>query len=190
MSREQSRYRRSNAVLFSVALWIGLLAGCSGGGEPAFSSGTTPAGGSAAQGSFPQANDTVFALAADGNGGVYVGGQFTGIGDIPRRTLAHILANGAVDPTWEPAADGPVTALAVENQTLYIGGSFLNLNGVERWRLAAVDRVTGDLAPWNPKLGTANLVNTLVSSGAVVYAGGVFELVNAIVTPGKISCHG
>jgi hypothetical protein len=100
---------------------------------------------------------------------------------MPRQTLAHIFADGAVDPSWAPSADGPVTALALENQMLYVGGNFLTVNGVERWRLAAVDRTTSQLTAWNPRLGSANLVNTLISSGGLVYVGGVFDLVNAAV---------
>jgi hypothetical protein len=95
------------------------------------------------------------------------------------------MANGTVDASWAPAADGPVTALLLQNQTLYIGGNFFSVNGVERWRLGAVDRATAELAAWNPKVGTANLVNVLASSGPVVYVGGVFELVNALIVPGS-----
>jgi hypothetical protein len=176
--------RWSNSLPVCLGLWIGLLAGCSGGGDPAFSSETNPVGGSASGSTFPEANNTVFALVSDGNGGVYAGGQFTRVGQLPRQTLAHVTVDGAVDPSWDPAADGPVTALVLENQALYIGGSFFSVNGAERWRLAAVDHLTGELTPWNPKLGTANLVNGLASSGGVIYVGGVFELVNAVVVPG------
>src|SRR5690242_17921742 len=154
MDRQQLRVLRwLNALFPFVFLWVGLLAGCSSGGDPALSAETNPAGDSAAAGVFPEANDTVFALAADGKGGVYVGGQFTHVGAMPRQTLAHILSDGTVDAAWDPAADGPVTALAVENQTLFIGGNFFSLNGIERWRLAAVDRDRGGLTAWNPKLG-------------------------------------
>lgn len=175
---------RLSVVCFYVVLWAGLCPGCSGGGDPAFSSEGSITGDRTATTSFPEANDAVFALVPDGNGGVYAGGKFTSFAQLPRQALAHIMANGAVDPTWTPTADGPVTAFLLQNQTLYIGGSFFSLNGVERWRLGAVDRVTGELTPWNPKLGKANLVNALAASGTVVYVGGVFELVNAVVIPG------
>ena len=174
--------RTPNAQLMCLAFCLGLLGGCSGGADPAFSSETRALGDSGDR-AFPQVNDTVFTLAADGDGGVYLGGQFSRVGQFPRQSLAHILPDGTVDSSWAPSADGPVTALALENQRLYIGGSFLDLNGVERWRLAAVDRTTGDLTPWNPKLGSANLVNTLTASGGLIYVGGVFELVNATVEP-------
>jgi hypothetical protein len=174
--------------LVSLTLWIGLLAGCSGSDSPAFSSVSSAGGGSGDRGGgtavFPQVNDVVFSLVSDGAGGVYLGGRFSLVGEVPRQALAHVLANGTVDPSWNPLPDGPVTALLLHDQTLYVGGNFFGLNGEERWRLAAVDRTTGLLMPWNPKLGTANLVNALASSNGVVYVGGVFELVNAVVIPG------
>lgn len=172
--------RRSNWFIICLVFCLGLVEGCSGGGDPAFSAGTQ-AGGDANNTSFPPVNDTVMTLLPDGNGGVFIGGQFSRVGQFPRQTLAHILADGAVDPSWASSTDGPVTALALENQTLYIGGSFFTVNGVERWRLAAVDRTTSELTPWNPKLGSANLVNTLIALEALVYVGGVFDLVNAAV---------
>jgi hypothetical protein len=170
----------SRRLLFCFSLWVGLLAGCSGGGDPAFSSvGDTPT-----MDAVPDVNGAVFALVPDGSGGVYAGGRFSQVGLLPRPGLAHILADGTVDPSWAPTADGPVTVLLLHNETLYVGGSFFSVNGVERWRLAAVDRVTAELALWNPRLGSANLVNALAFSGATVYVGGVFELVNAMVVPG------
>src|SRR5262245_31183630 len=129
--------RWSSSLAVCLAIWIGLLAGCSGGDDSAFSSETNPVGGSASASSFPEANDTVVRLVSDGGGCVDVGGRFTRVGQLPRQTLAHVTADGAVDPSWDPAADGPVTALVLENQALYIGGSFFSVNGVERWRLAA-----------------------------------------------------
>ena len=170
-----------------LALWMGLASACGGGGDSAFSSQTRVPANDPTAVSFPDANDTVFTLVSDGAGGVYAGGRFSRIGQVPRETLAHILADGTVDPAWIPAADGPVTALLLDSQTLYVGGSFFSLNGVERWRLAAVDRVTGGLTPWNPKLGAAQLVNVLASSGPVVYVGGVFDLVNAVVSAAGLS---
>ena len=171
-------------ALSCLTLCVGLLGGCSGAGDRAVSSDGSPSlGDSSGTGPFPDANDSVFALVSDGNGGVYASGRFTRVGQTQRQALAHITANGTVDASWTPVADGPVTALLFQNRTLYVGGSFFNLNGVERWRLAAVDGVTGELTPWNPKLGTANLVNVLASSGVVVYVGGVFDLVNAVVLP-------
>jgi hypothetical protein len=188
MARAQPHWAQQlSGGLLSLTLWMGLVAGCGSGSDPAFSSQTRVPGDDPPAVSFPDANDAVFALVSDGAGGVYAGGKFTRIGQVARQTLGRVLANGDVDPSWSPAADGPVTALLLHSQTLYVGGSFLSFNGVERWRLAAVDRLTGELTPWNPKLGGAQLVNALASSGPLVYLGGVFDLVNAVVSDSGLS---
>jgi len=43
---------------------------------------------------FPKVAGVVFATAADGSGGWYIGGSFTAVGGLPRSHLAHILADG------------------------------------------------------------------------------------------------
>ena len=189
MALSQSGWMRwFSGRLVSLTLWIGLFAGCSGSDSPAFSSVSSDGGGSGDSGGgtavFPQVNDVVLSLVSDGAGGVYLGGRFSLVVEVHRQALAHVLANGTVDPSWNPLPDGPVTALLLHDQTLYVGGNFFGLNGEERWRLAAVDRTTGILMLWNPKLGSANLVNALWLSNGVVYVGGVFESVNAVVIPG------
>ena len=89
--------------LLSLTLLIGLLVGCSGSDSPAFSSVSSDGGGSGDSGggtaSFPQVNDVVFSLVYDGAGGAYLGGRFSLVGQVPRQALAHVLANGTVDPS-------------------------------------------------------------------------------------------
>ena len=53
---------------------------------------------------FPTVAGHIRAVAADGTGGWYVGGDFTSIGGLPRTNLAHVLANGMVDD-WNPVAE-------------------------------------------------------------------------------------
>lgn len=171
------------ALFLSLTGIIFFFATCSSNDNAAPATASSGAGNEASV-SFPQVNGPVFAMVSDGADGVYVGGRFTRVDTIDRPYLAHIKANGTVDAAWNPSPDGPVTALLLQDQTLYIGGNFLNMNGEERWRLAAVDRVTAVLTPWDPRLGSANLVNALASSGAVIYVGGVFDLVNAVIIPG------
>lgn len=58
--------------------------------------------------SFPKPNGPVLAALPDGQGGWYLGGEFTEVGGQPRESLAHILPNGTVDPAWAPPS-GPTT---------------------------------------------------------------------------------
>ena len=71
----------------------------------------------------PEADNTVWALWVAENS-VYVGGQFTSLGGLPRRRLAQVeAATGAVLP-WNPQASERVFALALAGNTVYAGGRF------------------------------------------------------------------
>lgn len=66
----------------------------------------------------------VKAAVPDGTGGWYVGGIFESVGEVSRKNLAHILADGTVDASFHPDPDNIVYALAVSGRFLYAGGSF------------------------------------------------------------------
>src|SRR5437763_8907139 len=86
---------------------------------------------------------TVDAVIADGSGGFYIGGDFTHVGGLARSDLARIVADGSVDPSFDPDANGPVSALAVAGNRVFVGGDFTAIGGRTRHRIAAVDSVTG-----------------------------------------------
>jgi hypothetical protein len=119
--------------------------------------------------------------APDGNGGFYIGGTFTSLGGEPRQKIGHILADGSVDPNFNPGVPGQnsaVNALAVsgDGSTVYVGGGFENIGGQSRNNLAAVEAATGNVTNFNPAgLGTDGQVFALEVSGTQVYVGGQFE---------------
>ena len=125
---------------------------------------------------------TVAAVAADGSGGSYIGGDFTHVGGAPHRNLAHIRADGTLDPAWNPGASAAVHALTVLGSTVYIGGNFHGagaINGsLARDYLAAVDATSGVATAWAPPANAP--VAALASAGSVVYAGGSFTTVNSL----------
>ena len=120
---------------------------------------------------WPRVNGSVNAVAADGTGGWYIGGDFTGVAGVPRLRLAHLSANGALD-AWNPGADNGVNALAVSGNTVYVGGVFASIGGQPRADLAALDAVSGQATAWNP--GADSGVTALAVNGNTVYAGGAF----------------
>lgn len=64
-----------------------------------------------------------------------------------------------------------VTALAVANSAVYIGGYFESVNGVARQHLAALD-LEGQLLAWNPTLAddrTGGLIEAILISGDTIY---------------------
>lgn len=71
----------------------------------------------------------VRATVSDGRGGVFIGGDFSYVGGQPRKNLAHILADGSVDPAWKPDPDDEVVGIAVAGNSVYVSGMFRMIGG-------------------------------------------------------------
>lgn len=91
----------------------------------------------------------VSVVVSDGDGGWYVCGDFTEIGGHPAGGVAHVTADGDVDVAFQPDVDGLVSAVALQGDTLWIGGQFSRVDGVARTNLAAVSVSTGTVLPFN-----------------------------------------
>lgn len=153
---------------------------CAGVSTGAFASPTNTTGGGAAftaatgaLATFPHVDGNVSAIIPDGSGGSYVGGHFVAIGGIARQNLAHITANGTVS-AWDPRPNGPVEALHLFGQTLYVGGDYTRIGAgaLARQSLAAINITTEAVSLWNPHV--TGHVRTILRIGTTVYAGGIF----------------
>jgi fibronectin type 3 domain-containing protein len=124
-------------------------------------------------------NGRVIALAPEGDVTIVAGSfdQLLGPGG-EQRVVSSVAkfrpATGAFDD-WPVAVDGPVNAVAVDGDTVYLGGDFRHVDGALRVSLAAVSLSTGALLPWAPEANVA--VGALALSGAEVYVGGTFTVV-------------
>jgi hypothetical protein len=138
---------------------------------------TAYAGVSSSPDSTDKVGGTVYALAQAGDLTI-LGGTFGRVGGKPRSNVAAIGLDGKVDPTFLPATDGKVDALAVSSDggTVYLGGRFTTVNGVPRANLAAVDAVTGALIDsWQADtVGLKPDVKALTVFGDRLYVGGAF----------------
>jgi len=101
------------------------------------------------------------------------------VGTVDRSNIAHILPNSSVDPSWNPNANGTVTTLALSGNIVYVAGSFTNIGGQARNKIAAIDATTGLATSWNPGQGSGGFdyVLSLAVSGSTVYTGGYFTSV-------------
>jgi RHS repeat-associated protein len=119
---------------------------------------------------------SVRAVAPDGNGGWYIGGDFRYVGGNTREHLAHIMRDGTLDPNWNPGADGEVRALLLHNGSLYVGGRFSTVGGANRAYIARLAASTGSIdLGWN--LYVDRPVNSIVvppGGSLTMYLGGEF----------------
>ena len=106
---------------------------------------------------------------------------------------SHALGATATqpDPSWQVggAADAVVRSIVFSGNTMYIGGRFNTVRppgvppgdtsrDVVRHNVAAFDRTTGNLLPWNPNANGE--VFSLAVFGWTVYLGGAFTQVGSI----------
>ena len=119
-------------------------------------------------GGLPGANGLVRAAVTDAAGDLYIGGDFTAVGDIIANRVAKW--NGTNWSALGEGLNGTVYALAVSGSDLYVGGNFTTAGG------SAANRV----AKWNGSnwsalgAGLNNTVNALAVSGSDLYVGGQF----------------
>jgi hypothetical protein len=114
----------------------------------------------------PGTNGAVTSIVPDSAGRIYLGGPFTTVRGLSRLHVARVAANGTLD-SWKPSVgqvNGPcppacpptvlALGLSVDQTTLYIGGRFGLVNGVNRNNAAAVDTTTAGTLAWNPNVMT------------------------------------
>jgi hypothetical protein len=96
---------------------------------------------------------------------------------VARSNVAAIRGDGTLDPSWNPATDGVVYALAPssDGSKIFLGGSFTTVGGQARGRLAAVTADTGALVGGWTTTAKNNSVRALATDGADrLYVGGNF----------------
>ncbi|MGE0083604.1 MAG: tandem-95 repeat protein [Desulfococcaceae bacterium] len=123
-------------------------------------------------------NDGVLALAFDGSGNLYAGGQFDHAGGVSANKIAKWDGSA-----WEPLGTGMnsigVYALAFDSSgNLYAGGEFINAGGVSVNRIAKWDG-----SAWEP-LGTGmtggEVFALAVDGSGNLYAGGGFNTAGGV----------
>ncbi len=125
-------------------------------------------------------NGVVYVIHPDGSGGYYIGGSFRQVQGVPRRNLAHIRADGTVNPAFAPEVSNSVFTIQTSgSDVVLIGGGFANVNGVARARVAKLS-ATGVLDPdWNPS-ANGNVERLRVDGAGRVYLAGSFTTVGGV----------
>jgi len=118
----------------------------------------------------PHANDSVLQVVSDRRGGWFISGDFTAVGAFSRAGLAHIEANGTVDPRFHPKVSQPYgLAVSPDGSTLYVHGD--PQDGGASY-LDAVDTATGAI---RSRFRTMDNIRQLIfAPNGTLWASGVF----------------
>jgi uncharacterized delta-60 repeat protein len=128
----------------------------------------------------PNANGTVYGVAAQANGQILLGGQFTTVGGTTRNNIARLAADGTLDADFNPNANITVYSVAVQaNGQILLGGLFTTVGGTARNHIARL-AADGTLdASFNPN---ANLFvySVAVQADGHILLGGAFNSMGGI----------
>jgi hypothetical protein len=136
-------------------------------------------------GGLPGANETVTAAVTDGSGNLYIGGDFTGVGNARANNVAKW--NGS---SWSALGSGMggiefnVNALAVSGGTLYAGGYFTTAGGITATNIAQWNGTNWSaLGSGISGVGSDGglIVFALAVSGGTLCVGGDFTTAGGVV---------
>ena len=134
----------------------------------------------------PGANGTVYGLAVQTDGKILIAGNFTtlgggGTGTTMRNRIGRLNADGSLDPSFTPGANGPVQAVAVQaDGKILVGGGFTTLSGgigtTTRNRIGRLN-VDGSLdTSFDPGANSSVFAVAVQADGKILVGGGFTTL--------------
>lgn len=136
----------------------------------------------------------VHALAWQPDGKLIIGGFFNEVGGFKRYSIARLLADGSVDPSWTPmlGTNASVSALVVRGDHVFVGGSFdraINGRVTHLAKISTTDE--GSVDPeWDLHMNSN--VTTMLEYGDSLILGGHFSFIGgvAITALAKVDIRG
>src|SRR5437899_1443246 len=116
-------------------------------------------------------------LAQQADGKILVGGGFTTLGGQSRNNIGRLNADGTLDTSFNPGADGNVLSLAVQaDGKILVGGAFATLGGHSRSNIGRLN-ADGTLdTSFNPGANNSVLSLALQADGKILVGGGFTTL--------------
>ena len=114
------------------------------------------------------------------NGFLYCGGNFSVVikGFTYNNLIRLSLADGEIDTSFHPNPNNSVYTLMTNGNNLYFGGTFTEVDGIKRSRIAALNTMSKQLLSWNP--GADNTVWSIVAHANGFFAAGDFSVIDAV----------
>ncbi len=131
----------------------------------------------------PNANGTIYAVVVQPDGKILLGGQFTtlapnGGATVTRNNVARLNSNGTLDTAFNPNANFPVYAFAVQaDGKILVGGLFTNIGGQTRNKIARLDATTGLADSFDPNADSV-VRSIVVQADGKILVGGFFTSIS------------
>ena len=129
----------------------------------------------------PNANGRVLSISVQADGKILVGGNFFGtnsIGGEARSSIARLDPTTGLADSFNPRANGEVSAMAVQpDGKIVVGGFFTAVGGQARNHIARLDATTGAADSFNPSASGGPLPSVqaiAVQTDGKILAGGGF----------------
>jgi hypothetical protein len=107
---------------------------------------------------------------------LYLAGNFTRVGNVPRHRIAELdLSTAALKPLEIHAGD-TVAAIALSGNDLYVGGLFNSAGGIPRMGAAALDMLTGEATDWDMRIQFGSVLDMKSDGDSLFVAGGFLHL--------------
>lgn len=126
----------------------------------------------------PGVNGTVRAVAAQSDGKLLLGGDFSQVGGLDRSRLARLFTDGTTDTTFRADADGAVLAILPQGGgKKLVAGEFHSINGQGRNHIARINSDGSVDASFAPGEGPNGAVNAVAAQadGKVLIGGSFTE---------------
>ena len=134
-------------------------------------------------GNFPEVDGSVFTSEPDGNGGLFIGGEFWSVGGVLRNNFAHILSDGSVDPVIGSKTnfDGQINKILYDQETqrLFVAGAFTGAGRSIESSGAFFDKTNFKLKG-NSKLISGVIMASISDGSGGFYIGGFLNFVDSI----------
>ena len=141
---------------------------------------------SALDGFDPNANGLVRTIVLQPDGKIVIGGDFTSVAPnggpaVTRNRIARFNPDGTLDATFDPNADNSVLTLALQaDGKILAGGTFLNVGGLSRARLARLGAVTGAPDGFDPEIFGLSVTTIVPQPDGQLLIGGSFTFVGVL----------
>ena len=113
----------------------------------------------------PNANNSVFSIAVQGDGQILAGGSFSSIGGQTRNHIARLDATTGLADSFNPAPTGvEIDVLVVQpDGKILVGGNFGSIGGQTRTHIARLDATTGLADSFAPNASPGFFVVTAIA---------------------------